>query len=443
MVKFKVNGFFVFLFVLNMLLIFLRISIGDPAAFQGNLFSTLLFGVIFISLLITLALKKYDYFILIWISFYFACPIIKLPFTPIGSLGLLNGIFIPLMLIISFNPKNKYYLTIVTLIVISILNLADVSLRLMLSRIFEFTAPLIFFYFVFKKCKNIELIMGGIIFVSLINVPLSIYELITKASWGAFVDWRGIRIMGNLFHPNSYSMYLLPCILLLYASLRTKFNKHHFIFFITLLAMNILAFSRIGLLSLIVSLIVFEAIFKQGLKLNPKKFFLLALLILAVIAYNLIGISESHLTVGTLSERTSIWKSIAPYLKGNLVFGNGLGSYELYRSRIIYSLSPHNVYLSILFDLGIIGLIIILFFIINIMIDLFKRIRKTKEWHLTELGVALVIGLMIFSFTDGAPFSQVDSLNSWILLGCCLIYSINIKSDNKKKDVTEPLIREA
>lgn len=424
--KFKITWPIVFITLLNIVLIALRIGTDKIQQSTSNLLSLFVFIIITATLLILLLLKKYDYYILTWLSFYFAAPIIVLPSISIGSLGLFNGIFIPIMLLIVFNPKNKYFLLISALLLISILNLGTDNIRLIISRIFEFIAPLLFFYFVTKKCKNPQLLIFGAIFIALINMPLVIYEIFLKPEWGSLADWRGIRIFGNLFWHNSYSIYLLPLILILYGEIRKRFSKTLLTFFIILLIADIFTLSRAGLLSLISGIIIFEFIYKSERDIKIKKYFLIGLIIFIVIFLNMITIQNTHLTPSTITERTAIWNSVIPLIN-NFFLGNGLGSYEIYRPQIINSLSTHNYYLEIVFELGILGMIIILAFLGNILLDLYKRKEEKHSETFPALGISILLSMMIFSITGNAAFSQVVTLNAWILLGCFVIYNKNDK----------------
>ena len=68
-----------------------------------------------------------------------------------------------------------------------------------ISRIFQFISPFVFLLFASKKVTNTKRIIHSSIFIALINIPLSIYEIIVQPVWGVVTDWRGIRIFGNLF----------------------------------------------------------------------------------------------------------------------------------------------------------------------------------------------------------------------------------------------------
>ncbi len=414
--------------IINIFLTILRFRTKDIENINATLLSTIIFFVILVILLYFFLYKQYDYFIITWLSFYFACPIIVLPFTNIGSLGLYNAIFVPLMLYKTFDYKNKklnLYLTIILiLLTLSIIHIANSNIRLIISRIFLFITPFLFFYFVLKKCKDFKLILWISIFITLINVPIGIYELIFHPEWGTGTDWRGVRIFGNLFWHNSYALYLLPSILTLYAVHKSDNKPIYIILILLLITMSVFTFSRNGFITLILSIITFELIYKTGFKLTRKKIVISLILLLMIIFY--ISIQSKlgyHLQPDSINERTAIWESITPFLNGHVILGNGIGSYDMYRVNFLNELSTHNSYLNIIFEIGIIGLILFLIFIYFIFKDLKTKIKFSDSLRSGELGIALLIGILCYSIFGNAAFSQVVSLNAWIILACCVKYN--------------------
>jgi O-antigen ligase len=425
--------FYLYIIFINVILTILKISINDYEKFTGNNLSYSIFILILATLLILFFFKKYDYFIVFWISFYFACPIIKVPFTSIGSLGILNAIFIPLIFIKTFNIKNKYFLIIFSLILLSFFNLAEVSLRQIFSSLFKFIAPLLFFYFTKNCCKDPKFILKSSIFIALIYFPLSIYQFIAQPIWGTFSDWRGVRIFGNLFHPNGYTLFLLPVIILLYSSIRLKFNKLNLVFIIMLIIANILTFSRIGILSMLISFLLFELLFKQGKLFLQKSIIAVFLLLLSLLLiYPIIESSNiSHeLKVESIEDRIIIWETITPLMIDNLLFGNGLGSYHLFLNDIWHSLGPHSFYLGTVFELGIVGLFIMLLFVFIMITDFYQLKGNLLFQTVKTFGLSLIFAVMIYSITESNAFNQVFSLNLWIILGSSLILVKNKKDIN-------------
>jgi O-antigen ligase len=413
--------------IINILLMILRFKTVDVESIHSNILSLVIFLIIISLLLYFFFSKKYDAFILIWLSFYFASPLIVLPFISIGSLGILNGLFIPLIIYTTFDFKNlhfkKYYIIILGLLVISIINIASSDIRIILSRIFLFISPFVFFFFVLKKCKDLELLLWSSIIIALLNFPLGIYEILFKPGWGIEMDWRGFRIFGNLFWHNSYSFYLLPSILVLYALYKKSSKTLLLLLMLILLVLDFFTFSRTGLITLGLSICIFELLYSKGFKITLMRILIFLILIFGILLYvnGYLDLS-SRFKPEAISERTMIWQTIIPFIQDNLIFGNGIGSYEIYRVNFLNELSSHNFYLNIIFELGLVGLGLSLAFIFFIFKDLKNKLKSKNRFRSGEMGLALLVGILFFSFFGNAAFTQVVSLNAWIVLACCVKY---------------------
>jgi len=430
------TNYWIFFFLLNISIMALRFSGVSIDYFAGNLFSTAIFLVIFISLFYFFFTNKHDYFLMTWLSFYFASPIIKPYFLNIGALGILNLIFIPLMLLRSFNIKDKYFNVIILFMLVSIFNTADVNLRLIISKIFFFIAPFVFLNYARIKSESPTRVIKIAIAVALINLPLPIYEIIFHPVWGTAIDWRGVRIFGNLFWHNSYALFLMPTILILYFLTRQKFDFKKFFALLILLVMEVLTLSRSSILSLFIGIVIIEWIYQDTKKISMKKILLVATLVFMIVLYfNIQPEIDTHLAPQAIQERTNIWKTILPFIKSSLLMGNGIGSYELYRDQILYSLSTHNYYLAILFEMGLIGLVLTMSYVLFIILDL-NRMNNISKYDsnlkLCKVGIAIIMVLLVDALTGNSPFTQVVSLNSWIILGCLLNAGLKSKKENMR-----------
>ncbi|MBN1792910.1 O-antigen ligase family protein [Candidatus Woesearchaeota archaeon] len=408
---------FLYLIILTILTTIIRVTAGDYKTFTGSPLSHSLFLLIISTLFIFFFFKKYDYFILVWSSVYFAAPIIKVPGTEVGSLGILNLIFLPLMIWKIFDLKDKRFYLIPAIILLSLINLADVPARLIISGIFNSSALPVFLLFVVKKCKNPELLIKGSIFIAIINLPLTFYEYTSLPDWGVMIDWRGIRVQGNLFHPNGYTLFLLPVILLTYAKLRERLQISTTVIFIVFLVADLLTRSRIGLITLVATIGLFEIIHEDRKHNRIKKILIAFAIAATIIIFLQIREEQSRISPEAMEDRTKIWEPIIPYIKSNLLIGNGVGSYEEHMESEFHGLGPHNLYLGILFEFGIIGLTLILLFVWSVLKEFFKM--KNSVWRTT--GMALIIGILIYSITESNAFNQVFALNTWILLGALLL----------------------
>ena len=148
------------------------------------------------------------------------------------------------------------------------------------------------------------------------------------------------------------------------------------------------------------------------------------------------------------SARGYIWSRSIPLLKNNLILGSGpdtfpfqfpqndfIGKYYAYDTPNMFVDKPHNLYLQIGLDYGVVALIAFLFMIFVYLFDCIKLYAfKEKYVHSQILGVANALGIIGYLF---AGFFN-DSLISvapvfWIVFGTGIaINYINRRTLDKK-----------
>ena len=407
--------------ILMGLFFIIRLGVTDEQLFRGNALSAGIFMAITALLLHLFLTGRDDYFIVTWLAFHFAPEIIKIPGFDLSIIGFVNAIFIPLMILRLASLRSRYFLAICALMLVFLTNLGVSNLRLLGSRVFEFISIILFFYFVLRKCRRPELIVRTALFIALLSVPFAVYQAIFQPEGGVFIDWRGARVFGVLFWPNLYSMYLLAPTVIAYYFMRQEPGLGKALAFASLVLANLLTWSRQGLMSLGLAIVVFELFYRKNSSRNSqaiKKFIVTAvvLMLLAVYQYSSDNVAE-ELKPTSISERTGIWNSVIPLIGNNWLFGNGLGSYELYRDQVVGSLSPHNQYLLMLFEIGILGLAIFLIFLAMAAFDLYSMTKDPLSRNYAGLGIAIMLGLMVISFV-GNGFSEISALNGWIIVAC-------------------------
>jgi len=147
------------------------------------------------------------------------------------------------------------------------------------------------------------------------------------------------------------------------------------------------------------------------------------------------------------SNRGYIWSRSIPMLKKNVILGNGPDTYAIYfpqddfvgryntvmQQNIIVD-KPHNLYLQIGINTGVISLLVFLTIIINYFIQCIKTYFNSKLDNIYEtLGLAIFVSICGYMVT-GLFNDSIVSVASvfWILLGTGI--SINIKlAENKEK----------
>lgn len=124
-----------------------------------------------------------------------------------------------------------------------------------------------------------------------------------------------------------------------------------------------------------------------------------------------------------LSGRQEVWEEIIKMLPNHLMFGHGLGARVQDYTNL--PLSAHNLYLQVLFQTGIFGLLIIFL----VMTFIFIFIYKNKN-HFLAKYLSSIFFIVLFTQNFEVTFSQNNialSVLFWVLLGLFLGYFIRDK----------------
>ncbi len=114
--------------------------------------------------------------------------------------------------------------------------------------------------------------------------------------------------------------------------------------------------------------------------------------------------------------RLGYWKDTLEMINASPLTGVGIGNFNLIQSRY-----AHNSYLQIWAEMGILGIVSILWLIVAVFKSLFKNIGKPPDKKLiTGLIIANVV-FLIHNFIDFSFFLPEVSLIWWVLLG--LLYA--------------------
>lgn len=167
-----------------------------------------------------------------------------------------------------------------------------------------------------------------------------------------------------------------------------------------------------ALLSLFFGLIIY--FYLQGRLEKRKIIFFFGLLI--IIAFVLIARSltqKQHIQpIFSTITRISYWKDTLSIIKAYPLTGVGLGNFNLIQSRY-----AHNSYLQIWAEMGILGIISILWFIAAIYKSAFINIKGTLQNNQTASLVSASVIFLAHNFIDFTFFLPEVSLIWWIILG--------------------------
>lgn len=199
----------------------------------------------------------------------------------------------------------------------------------------------------------------------------------------------------------------------------------------------VLTGSRGGLLGLAIALVVGLVFAGRGRRVRvvPAVAIAVALTVLYVVVLAPPELRARVAQPGDGSGRTDIWRVGAEMVKANPVLGVGAGNYEarspeyvlqaglIRRSDLIVDrpLGPHNIYLQVLSELGVIGLLLFLGIVGSALIaaamaaHAFER-QKDEQLELVARALFVALcGMLAAGFFGSWLFSK----QLWILLAMC------------------------
>ena len=302
------------------------------------------------------------------------------------------------------------------------------------TSIIEFTRlisiVLIYFtsFLLIKTNKDLSKLIKVIIASAIVPSFFAFYQFIFNK--GLTIVEEGIfnRIFGTFSHPNLLAFYILIplslCFIIFLVSNKRKVQIITYgflsVFFILTLIFTYTRGAWIGfiIIAFIIGIVKFRG-------------FLVIIVFTLIISY--IGIdgiqSRAQETIdvspyGSIQWRLNLWDDSLRYIKEKPILGHGVGTANetIYRNRgpKFGSTHPHNDYLKISLEMGILGLIAYLLLIINLLLKLFHIYKKEKKPNLRALTlVVLVLSISIFatSFGDNMIRNTALQWSFWALIG--------------------------
>jgi O-antigen ligase len=293
--------------------------------------------------------------------------------------------------------------------------------------------------------------------------------------WGAAKVWRAT---GPFPQPNFLGLYLTPIIILIIGQFFSyifdlkssakyhdrdkkkrvvKFLKEIFqIYFYCLIIILsiiaiILARSEGAILGLFVGLIFSGLIYRKS-----RKLVLIGLIILIIIIFSLPTTRNYLITKFTFQDlsgqlRLNIWQGTIKLLKDHPIFGAGLRGYQKLipqyqkpyyspKTKELISVEihpyPHNLFLAIWSELGILGLIVFLWILIKFFYQGFKNATLNTRIHPNDSNKIFSFSFLIFNLsamvallTHGAfdtPYFKNDlAILFWLIVGLMIVQNKN------------------
>lgn len=296
-----------------------------------------------------------------------------------------------------------------------------ISIYEIILLIYLFMLLIIIHNFLVWDYLDVRTIQKSYVIGNLILVALSFSKINSNLYTG-----NRISISQN-FNPNIYAGFLsLACIVSLYIYF-TEVKKRYAFLFILFFGFLILSQSRTAIISLIFSfgvslfILIIKDNFIYRKKIHHKLFKLVTFFVIIFIFITLLmiflylyGIDFSYferfeslfsknldkMTAG----RTTIWvNSLKMMNRKDYIIGKGFTSFRKeYKSSYVKDYPAHNIYIDVFFELGLIGLVLIVSYFIKLYSFVFnKKTNYYNKWFL----LVLINYVFIFGFgNDGFEY---------------------------------------
>jgi O-antigen ligase len=276
-----------------------------------------------------------------------------------------------------------------------------------------------------KNSKDLTLMIRAIVFSALIPALVALGQLFQ----GTGLIENGVnRLYGTMTHPNMLAYFLLfPITLSIFLFLNIKKNRveaySYLIIAIFLTFILIFTYARGAYIALFF-IFIFIGLFKY------RKFLLIGGISLFLLYLISLSFQERLNTIfqvdpyGSIAWRLNLYQDSLSYIEEKPIIGQGVGLAEAVitknRDFRLGADQPHNDFIRLALDGGIINVAIYLFLIGILFLNLIKFYRTEKRPRLKMLNVfilAFAISLYTMSFGDNILNDTALQWQFWALIG--------------------------
>jgi len=244
------------------------------------------------------------------------------------------------------------------------------------------------------------------------------------------------RFSGSFSHPNIMAFYFTVVVVVcIYFLSRTRDRTKLSLAGLTLvvsLAFILLSMTRSAWIAIAITALLYSLIF------NRRAFILLLAgglltLSLPIVQERLSTLTDDRpylifSTLDSYSWRVALWKDALSYMAPETwAWGNGINSFFAESPRF-FSISggrpfgAHNVYLQLLYDTGLVGLLVMLAPLVSLLIMLTKGWAKNRQ--ASFIGLASLVIYLTVCYSDNILGYLVYNLYFWFTLGA-VTYATN------------------
>jgi len=337
---------------------------------------------------------------------------------------------------LTHSPMNRYILLYAVVYSASVLTSVSVT-----GSLYGGAMTVLFVLFavalqnVLQTRRSLEILLALVCTAGALVAAYGVYQYVFGALVSAaWVDSEmfaelGTRVYSTLDNPNVLAEYLLLVIPFAAAGIYTAKNLLSKVYFVgcfgAMCLCMVLTSSRGGWLGLLFAAAIF-------LVMLDRRFVLLGIAGLIVLYFTLPShilarfMSIGNMQDGSSAYRLSIWLGTITMLKRYWFTGIGPGTAAFNRVYPIYSYGAavaqhsHNLYLQIMCDAGICGIVLflmIIFVYFRTVCSALSRCADKRMRVTLVAAVAAVAGFLAQSFTEHSFYNYRVTLMFWVILG--------------------------
>lgn len=438
-----------------------------PASYKAGLIIGIISGVMSIvtglfPVLAVLALICAACFAFYRISWSAIILVIVLPFMPTmvmvaGSLALLGCILIKKINqrdeFSDYHSSMNFFVAIMGLVfVVGAVTSVTVVSSMKIAMVY--LAFLAAYYVIVKTIqdqKSLTALVNGFVIASLPVALFGIYQKLTgfdaANTWidkDMFEEISG-RVVSFFGNPNVFGEYLIIAIMLCIAAFaytdRKRYKAAFLVILVCLAASMVFTYSRGCWVGIIIAVAIF--LFLE----NKKLFWAAVALGIVSIFFLPDSIINRFASIGNMSDsstsyRVYIWEGTLNMLKDFWISGIGLGTdafnevYPMYAYSSISAPHPHNLYLLVLTETGVLGLIALVGVIIAYFRKMFYVIAHAacKQYRILASAMAAgMAGFLVQGMFDNVWYNYRVFLLFWIYIAIGVVVSILNKREGAAK----------
>lgn len=286
-----------------------------------------------------------------------------------------------------------------------------------------------------KKSQDLTKLIKVIIFSSLIPALVALYQFFFAAG---LMEGGINRLYGTMAHPNMLAFYLLlPITLSIFIFLNVKKTRLEsyiylaiavFLSFILVYTYTRGAYVALILIFILIGLLKFR---KFLLVAGVGLFFLYVVSLSFQERFNTLFQSDPY---GSISWRIGLYRDSISYIAESPIIGQGVGLAESIiasnRDFRLGATQPHNDYIRLALDGGIIGMSIYIILVIVLLFELIRLYKQENRTRLKMLNIfvlAFAVSLYTMSIGDNILNDTTLEWHFWALAGGLLAVQANKK----------------